>query len=292
MEEFMSFGESGGHWYRAPKGEPFYTINDRNVTLRDARKIGAVPSVTTVLAVVDKPALVNWKCEQAVIAALTMPRGNDSESEYVKRILKDSMQQALDAANKGTEIHDACEQLVKTGSCPDQYRAHADAAVAELYRLFPGVADWVAEQSFAHPLGFGGKVDLHSPSTGIVVDYKTKSSDFTDGKKIAFDQHWQLAAYQVGLGLAAEDNVAVAIELDRSVIDGMSPTIEAVTSGRWKPSSNCRKFNQCANIFVSRTHPGKVASHVWSADDIAAGWRVFAAALELWRELKNYDPRF
>jgi hypothetical protein len=255
----MSFGESGGHWY-LKTGEPYYTIGDRGVTLRDARKIGAVPSVTTVLSVVDKPALTNWKCEQAVIAALTMPRGDDSEAEYVKRILKDSMQQAFDAANTGSEIHDACEQLVKTGSCPDQYRVHADAAVAELHRLFPDVTDWVAEQSFSHPMGFGGKVDVHSPSTGIVVDYKTKSSDFTDGKKNAFDQHIQLAAYQVGLWLA----------------DG----------------ADNAPFIQCANIFVSRTHPGKVASHVWSADDIARGWRTFECALALWKVLKQYDGAF
>jgi hypothetical protein len=48
----------------------------------------------------------------------------------------------------------------------------------------------------------------------------------------------------------------------------------------------------CANIFVSRTHPGCIASHVWSADDIAYGWDVFSHALNLWRVLKRYDPRY
>lgn len=264
----MSFGESGGHWY-LKTGEPFYTIGERGVTLRDARKINAVPSVTTVLSVVDKPALTNWKCEQAVIAALTMPRGNDSEAEYVKRILKDSMQQAVDAANDGSNIHDACEQLVKTGSCPEQYRVHAEAAVAELHRLFPDVNDWVAELSFAHPLGFGGKVDLHSPSTGIVADYKTKPGDFSDGKKLAYDQNVQLAAYQVGLGL--------------NIPEPLTATFLITGELRWV---------QCANIFVSRTHPGAVASHVWSADDIADGWRTFVCALALWKQLKKYDGAF
>ena len=265
-----SFGESGGHWY-TKSGEPFYTIGERGVTMRDARKINAVPSVTTVMSVVDKPALTNWKCEQAVIAALTMPRGNDSEDEYVKRILKDSMQQAFDAANTGSEIHDACEQLIKSGSCPNQYRVHADAAVAELRRLFPDVNDWVAEQSFAHPLGFGGKVDVHSPSTGIVVDYKTKTSDFSNGKKLAYDQNIQLAAYQVGLLLANGFGGRDAA--------GYVPSYPVI-------------FTQCANIFVSRTHPGAVASHVWSADDIADGWNVFEAALMLWKRLKKFDPSF
>ena len=47
---------------------------------------------------------------------------------------------------------------------------------AELRRLFPDVDDWRAEDSFGHESGFGGKVDLHSPSTGIVVDYKGKDA--------------------------------------------------------------------------------------------------------------------
>ena len=109
---------------------------------------------------------------------------------------------------KDRRIHDACEQLVKTGTCPDKYRLHADAAVAELHRLFPEVNDWVAEKSFAHPLGFGGKCDLHSPSTGIIVDYKTKDGDFSDGKRLHYDQHWQLAAYAVWAGIRYRESGA------------------------------------------------------------------------------------
>jgi hypothetical protein len=119
--------------------------------------------------------------------------------------------------------------------------------------LFPGVTDWVAEASFAHESGYGGKVDLHSPSTGIVCDYKGKDGDFSDGKRLAYDQHYQLAAYNRGLLLPP---------------------------------------NQCANIFFSRTHPGAVASHVWKQTDVDAGWSVFAATLELWKALKGFDSSF
>ena len=97
------------------------------------------------------------------------------------------------------------------------------AAPSAITAEFPGVADWIAEASFAHESGYGGKVDLHSPSTGIVVDYKGKDGDFSEldtygkPKKLAWDQHWQLGAYQVGLRLPNAD---------------------------------------CANVFFSRTHPG------------------------------------
>lgn len=257
-----------GHFYDK-LGSPQYHIDGRDSTLRDARKYGWVPSVTEIMQVVDKAALTNWLVKQGIMAALTGTRlDGESDDAYIARILADSKRQAIDAANEGTRIHDACETMVKCGTCHPDYTRHADAAVAELRRLFPEVNDWVAEKSFAHSLGFGGKVDLHSPSTGIIVDYKTKDGDFSDGKKLAWDQNIQLAAYQVGLLLCQRQEGA-----------GSEPTT-------WTGHV------QCANIFVSRTHPGCVASHVWSAEEIAHGWSVFEAALALWKRIKKYDGAF
>lgn len=246
------------HWY-APDGSPFYTIRsatgaERSVTLRDARKIGAVPSVTTVLQVLAKPALEAWKVRQGILAALTLTRSDDEPDDaYLARVLADSNAQAKAAAEEGTRIHDAIEQGMRGQYVIDAYMPHVDAVRARLAELFPHVTDWTAEQSFAHSSGFGGKVDLHSPSTGIVVDYKGKDGDFTDGKKLAYDQHYQLAAYQHGLRL---------------------PT------------------NVCANLFVSRTHPGCVAHHVWTADDIRDGLAIFLDTLSLWKRLRRYEPSF
>jgi len=39
--------------------------------LADARKLAAIPSVTTYLQVLDKPALNTWKVEQGVHAVMT-----------------------------------------------------------------------------------------------------------------------------------------------------------------------------------------------------------------------------
>jgi len=244
------------HWY-GRDGSSQYDSD-----LRKARKFGHVPSVTTVMSVIAKPALTDWLVKQGVMAALTGTRlPCESDDQYIARILADSKQQAIDAANEGTRIHDACESSMKGLTILNDYIPHAEGAMNELLRLFPDVNDWVAEKSFAHPLGFGGKVDLHSPSTGIIVDYKTKDGDFSDGKKLAWDQNIQLAAYQVGLGLL----IAPGVCPDGGV------------------------YAQCANIFVSRTHPGKVASHVWSENEIVHGWLLFEAALSYWKRVKKYD---
>lgn len=249
-------GFDSSHWYRQD-GTPFYTITganglDRSVTLRDARKINAVPSVTTVLQIVAKPQLEAWKVRQGVMAALTLPRvdGEDSDA-LLARIDADGRAQAKAAAEEGTRIHDAIECHFKGQSVPEAYRKHVDGTVAKIAELFPDVTDWQAEDYFCHAHGFGGKVDLHSPSTGIVIDYKGKDGDFSDKKKLAYDQHYQLAAYQTGLGLG---------------------------------------LNVCANIFVSRTHPGLVAEYVWTREQVQEGWDVFSAALQLWKAIKKYYP--
>lgn len=245
-----------GHWYKRD-GAPFYTVrdakgNERGVTLRDARKVGAVPSVTTVLQVVAKPQLETWKVRQGILAALTLPRSSDEcDDAYLARVLSDSREQAKAAAEEGTRIHEAIEQSFAGKYVPDVYVPHVESVRVRIRELFPEVSDWASERSFAHASGFGGKVDLHSPSTGIVIDFKGKDGDFTDDKKLAYDQHYQLAAYQYGLSLPR---------------------------------------NVCCNLFVSRTHPGAIAHHVWTADDVDSGLGIFLDALSLWKRMKHYDP--
>jgi hypothetical protein len=189
--------------------------------------------------------------------------------------MSDSKAEAISAANIGSEIHDACEKSFEYALHGDHpYYLHAHAFQLELARLFPDVTDWISEKSFAHPLGFGGKCDVHSPSTGIVVDIKSKPGDLTDGKRQHYDQNIQLAAYQVGLELVGYAEMSSDSDPD-----------DPLLNKRWP-----HKFTQCANIFVSRTHPGKVCSHVWDAQDVAYGWSVFEAALELWKRLSRYNP--
>src|SRR3990167_2562812 len=173
---------NGEHWYQQD-GSPFYSIigangKERPVTLRDARKVNAVPSVTTVLSVLAKPALTTWMVKQGIMAALTLPRvEGEPEDSWIARIMGDSKEEAKAAAEEGTRIHDALEWAFKGQAYPSQYAPHVAARQAEDY--------------FCHASGFGGKVDLHSPSTGIVVDYKGKAGDFSDGKKLAYDQNEQ-----------------------------------------------------------------------------------------------------
>jgi hypothetical protein len=247
------------HWYRADNGAPQYTVtakdgSDRPTTLRDARKMALVPSVTTVMKVAAKPGLDVWKNEQLLLAALTLPRMPDeSEKSFIARVVADSKETGKRAAEAGTRIHESIEKHyagIKNIEHPEAALAF-EKLVFEHFKTHP-FQKWETEVSFASQLGYGGKVDLYtrrdeSTPVGIVLDAKTK--DFGPEDKVdAYDENlMQLAAYRHGLDLP---------------------------------------HARCANVFVSRTHKGLVKIHEWSEDDLERGWGMFNALLAFWK-LKN-----
>ena len=192
-----------GHWY-TKEGKPAYTIvgsngKVRNTTLRDAKKLKLLPSVTTVMSVAAKPGLEAWKQQQLLLASLTLPKGEqESLEDYAKRVLEDSRKQTRDAADRGTAIH-AEIQAFYEGDLEKMNVPYVRRAVGAIQSHF-GDRTWISEASFAAPHGYGGKVDLHCHDT--VIDIKTK--EFAPGDKVAlFDDHYmQLAAYAVGLKIS------------------------------------------------------------------------------------------
>jgi hypothetical protein len=235
------------HWYTR-SGEPMYTVmgstGQRATTLRDARSRNLVPSVTTILNVANKPALIVWMQRQVLMSALTLTRKDgETDESFIDRVLIDSKELGRAAADAGTDIHNSIEDFW-VGRPLSRHFEHVKATNDLLRETF-GDQEWIAERSFGHELGFGGKCDLHCPT--VVVDIKTK--EFAPGDKVeGFDEHlMQLAAYRVGLGIP-----------------------------------NAR----CANIFVSRTHPGTVFLKEWTEEEIQRGWNQFLCLLEFW-QLKN-----
>lgn len=210
------------HWYDIATGAPRYQVPNRagilrDTTLRDARQLGLVPSVTTILQEVAKPALELWKINQALMSAFTLPRGEgESLDDLMIRAREDSKQQAIKAAQRGTELHNALEQhyLGNHYLITGDDRPFVDG-VANAIEARYGVRNWTAEQSFASPLGYGGKMDLNCP--GIVLDFKGK--DFKPGeelKPVAYDEHaMQLSAYAMGVN--QPDALRVNVFFDRQV---------------------------------------------------------------------------
>ena len=207
------FKSESGHWY-TQEGEPMYTIvgangKERNTTLRDARKEQLVPSVTTVLSMVAKPSLENWKINQALNSALTLQKDEDeSLDEFAYRCKQDSKRIGQEAAEKGTQIHALIEQGFLGEGTSKPYKAIKKF----LDKNFPK-EEWIAEDSFCADLGYGGKIDLYSKS-GIFVDFKTKDNlEGKDPSKLVYDEHgMQLSAYAQGCGFDDVERVSIFVD--------------------------------------------------------------------------------
>jgi superfamily II DNA/RNA helicase len=199
--------QDSGHWY-TKTGVPAYTTvgktGERPTTLRDARKEGFLPSVTTIINIMSKAGLDTWKQQQVLLAALTLPREvNEPEQEWLKRVMQDSKATGREAAERGTAIHAIIESYFEQVYMPEK-PLYLDAIDSTLKSAF-GSQLWVSEQSFGHHLGYGGKCDLmakpvNGQGTGYIVDFKTKDTDL-DKVDVYFEHEMQLAAYREGLNL-------------------------------------------------------------------------------------------
>ncbi len=249
------------HWYdkngsavhEVPYADPRKGL--RPTTLRDAKKLLLGPSVTNVLSMLPKPGLINWKQEQIFYAALTLTREeSESDQQFYYRVIADSKEQAKKAAAKGTLIHGLIQRGIEGHDYegPPEYIDTIISVIGWLAKEF-GKTSWISERTFAHPLGFGGAVDLHSPQ--VVIDFKTKDFNHADiemGRVKGWpEQGIQLAAYREGVG---------------------HPKAQRI------------------NLFISRSNPGLVHPYYWDEKD--NHWQVFCDALRLWKSLKNYDSAF
>jgi len=191
------------HWY-TKDGYPAYEVMSqkgtmRPTTLRDARKMGLVPSVTTIIRQAASPGLDAWKQQQVLHAALTLPLiQGESEEDYLDRIMKDSKETGRKASERGTALHAAIEGHYAGTEASGEYASHIEGVKTALDLQF-GDHQWIPEKSFATNLGFGGKLDLCG--VGGVIDIKSKEFG-PDSLPKGYDEHlMQLASYRVGIGM-------------------------------------------------------------------------------------------
>lgn len=254
------FAEEGGHWY-TKTGEPMYDVPNaskpgqkRPTTIRDARKLGLVPSATTIMKGEAKPQLTNWIRDQGMMACLTLPRlPGEDDTQFMKRALQDSDVQKNKAAERGTFLHGIMEAWLRDGHPPEMEEEHISwvrPAVEWIHANFEGYS-WFPESSFAYQdedgQWYGGKRDLcgeHPDKPPVIIDYKCKQFATGSEKKLAYIEHvTQLAAY----------------------------------GNPWRGLTH-----RAVNVFVSTQDRGHFVPHEWSWDDVVKGKRAFKALTDLW----------
>jgi hypothetical protein len=249
---------AAGHWYTRD-GAPCYEVprakggGMRPATLADARRLGLVPRYSAIERVAARPGLERWLRHQVLLAALTLPRlPGESDDAFAARALEDAEREGREAAERGQDIHAEIAALAR--GLDVEVSDGARTAWA-LVRAEFGAEGWLAEHSFASPLGYGGRVDLHRAAPAVVVDFKTVADGSKKGAQLAYPEHaMQLAAYAEGLGLL---------------------------------SSAAR----LVSVYVCRTtHAASLRE--WSRDEAGTGWEKFLHLLAYWRLSTGYDPRF
>jgi hypothetical protein len=250
--------DDAGHWY-TEKGESAHVVigkngNERNTTVADARKMGLLPSVTSVLGIMDKPQLTSWRISVAIESALTLPKSDDeSLDDYARRVVEDSKQQTKKAAEHGTRMHEQMEHILLR-------REHSkDADLQPYIKTFREWAEDNVEQTYwcekaLVGAGYAGRCDAYVRLKGIgdaIIDLKNRKVNKSYSPFYETSDTPQLWAYRI-----ASENPQAA----------------------------------CVSIVLAANDPETLITRRWDDDELYQSGIAFQAMLKVWAWAKKYNP--
>ena len=258
--------QGGGHWYTA-EGKAMHKVplasgqGYRRTNITDARKMGLIPSPTSILGVQAKPGLDKWAKEQVGISAFTNPPvDGEDDKAYAKRMINLSYQQTSAAAEFGTEFHLLLENVLNGEPCPDDWKIHVDP-----------ILKWKADKSLQFverekivlnlTEGYAGTMDVAARGGGgekMVVDWKTRKTFKGYPVKAYEGQILQIAAYAAAYW-------------------GEGPVRNGEVYG--------------VNAYISSTEAGRFERIGYTPEEIRRAYEVFLNLCAVWRWMKDYDPR-
>jgi hypothetical protein len=249
--------ESSGHWYDA-EGRSAHVIlgkngNERNTTVADARKLGLYPSVTSILGIMDKPQLTNWKIEQAIMSSLTLPKEeNETLEEYAKRIVKDSRESTKKAAEHGSRMHECMEDILLGRP------VSRDEILAPYIKTFREWAEKNVEKTYwcekaLVGAGYAGRCDAY-----------VKLKDVGD---------------------------AIIDLKNRKVNPRYEPFFETDIAQLWAYRSASENPKcACVSVVLASNDATKLETKVWDEDELYQAGIAFCAMQKVWAWVKGYTP--
>lgn len=214
-----SAGGDGARWYTRHGRFVPVALNKKGEevapSLREARRFGLIPSVTTILQVVANYGLQLWKEEQLILSAMTLPRKvGEGDEEFMKRVRIDASAQVKEAARIGKEIHAHIEHWIKTGdtSSLGQTFFHDFNEVLGFDRR-----EVKTEVKISPHLGYAGTMDILCPD-GVIKDMKTQEWSTKEVKKFSL---YDANKYQIGGYSNPSEKLAGAqnIFIDRKTLE-------------------------------------------------------------------------
>lgn len=253
------------HWYNHI-GEPCYGTG-----LREARKMGYLPSITSIDKVIANTGLDIWKQNIVIETTMANPfKGEIDDKEYIDWIKQEAFRDSRQKAKLGTVVHHMAERYIMgkplffIGNRPD------------VWDIFAPLKNWIDENLITPDKGFtnnegaevilvneklryAGKADFVGKlTTGqkVISDFKTTTIKPSDIKKDGtlkkaklYDSYVrQLTALD---GCNDDDNILM------SVIISTNP--------------------ECLGVWI----------HIWDAESIVKAWKEFTSALVIYRSIKG-----
>ena len=174
-----------------------------------------IPSVTTILGMIDKPALVQWSANCAIDYVIDSL--NDDWNQYqdkmnILELLESARKKwrgvSMKARDIGSEVHDYIEMYLKHGRQPSKPSDEALSA-------FIAFLEWEREhdvrvietEHVVYGDGYAGTTDLIAICDGIkfIIDFKTS-------KRIYREMALQTAAYRCACGDDIQGNGVLRLD--------------------------------------------------------------------------------
>lgn len=245
------------HWYDREARAVFQVPNKskpgsfRNTTISDARKLDLVPSTTTILGVIAKPELDRWKQKQVALACLRCPRKlEESEDDWVKRVIEDAFKQVDEAAELGTKAHAATESHFKGQTFP-----------SDMQPFVSSLDNWAKENGVEflkhelrlvnNTLSYAGTTDARITAVGWLgigtFDLKTRKTHPDYPCTPWLTEPMQIASYA---------------------------QIEGAEFG--------------VNVYLSTTQPGRIEACWYDKERLDSEFKAFTHALALWKHINRW----
>lgn len=309
--------QSSSHFYAYKDGQ-FVSCHEvpyadgkgmRKTTLTDARRLNLFPSVTGICSIVNEPGLNNYWKTQAIMSALTLPRGQEDILYYVNRciielgagandagqvaewcyrnqprpvltddehaqlVVKD-MEAHSEAAKKlGSEIHDAISSFLKRSQESQEYDCSAEAA-----KLTEPIFNWITENvTEIHALEqiVGSLEHGYVGTLDLDADIKGIGRAIIDYKTQNVKRN--------GKGPKPEFYFSYGKQL---AAYGQAVYDEGNAFHFHHTGPGERKL---VSIIIDKANAGEVFVKIWDNPDEL--WRQFLNNCESWRFENSYDPR-
>lgn len=233
----------------------------RPTNVSDARKLGLLPSVTSILRMAQNDALERWKLNELAKVCFDRPAfGEEDLASYTAASIKAAFEGRNEAAELGTSIHAAIEQHYKGGEVDPKFKDYVTPTInaVDLLGLVSAGNEVV---SVNNQLGYAGTIDMAFTQGDLcgILDFKSTKTKAGEPIPDRITYSAQLAAYHVSY---------------------------------WANGQHYFRDNAVAyNVFISTTELGRVDVRRYDATALRKDFEWFLACQVMWRMSKEYDPR-